>query len=181
MHNDEPMGDAILIQPVPKCVAFDCFGTIFDMASMPREYVAEYVEHVRKKDFTPYRFPDVWWGLPAHPDARKGVTAIQKRRIICVALSNGSHELIKSLSEKAGIWWDCIVDLAQHQVYKPHRAAYLTIYKDLGIRPEDTLMVTANPTFGDIEGAASVGMRSQVIRHGHPNNVIELAYMLGAK
>jgi hypothetical protein len=45
-------------------------------------------------------------------------------------------------------------------------------------KPEETLMVTANPTFGDIEGAAAIGMPSQVIRHGYPNTVIELAEML---
>jgi hypothetical protein len=39
-------------------------------------------------------------------------------------------------------------------------------------------MVTANPTFGDIEGAKAIGMQSQVIRHSYPNTIIELAEML---
>jgi HAD superfamily hydrolase (TIGR01493 family) len=180
MSNDGPKGDRILITPTPKCVAFDCFGTLFDMSLIPKNEIADYVRHVRHNDFTPYEFPSSWWKLKPHPGVVRGFEKIREMGIYVVALSNGSRELLCYLSVMSGIKWSHIVDLVQHQVYKPHRAAYLTIYKDLGIRPEDTLMVTANPTFGDIEGAASVGMRSQVIRHGHPNNVIELAYMLGA-
>jgi hypothetical protein len=43
------------------------------------------------------------------------------------------------------------------------------------------MMVTANPTFGDIEGSAAIGMQSQVIRHGYSNTIIELAEMMNGK
>jgi FMN phosphatase YigB (HAD superfamily) len=70
------------------------------------------------------------------------------------------------------------VDLAMCRVYKPHQAAYHCLCAWVGRPPEEILMVTANPTFGDLEGAAAIGMPSQVIRHGYPNDVIELAEML---
>lgn len=57
MNNDEPKGDRILITPTPKCVAFDCFGTLFDMSTVPKDEIAAYVEHVRRNDFSPYEFP----------------------------------------------------------------------------------------------------------------------------
>ena len=160
-----------------KVIAFDCFGTVFDMSNISREEIAAYVNHVRKSDFSPFEFPESWFNLAAHPDSADGILRLQEAGFMCVALSNGSPSLLESISAGSLIEWDYIVPLALHRVYKPHVDAYRTIEKDLGIPPPETLMVTANPTFGDIEGAAAVGMQSQVIRHGHPNTIIELAEM----
>jgi len=148
-----------------KALAFDCFGTVFDMMPIPNRDILSYVEHVRKADFAPYAFPASWLNLKAHEDSAEGIKMIQKLGIKCVALSNGSYELLGHISKQNGIEFDHIVNLAAHRVYKPHQAAYLTVQKDLGIDPGDTLMVTANPTFGDLEGAESVGMHACVIRH----------------
>jgi FMN phosphatase YigB (HAD superfamily) len=98
----------------------------------------------------------------------------------CVTLSNGSSNLLRYVSRQNGILWDFIIDLVTHRVYKPHVDAYRTVEKQLGFAPSETLMVTANPTFGDIEGAAAIGMQSQVIRQpGMPQTIIELAEKLG--
>ena len=161
------------------CIAFDCFGTVFDMSGVSREEIKAYVDHVRKEDFTPFAFPQSWWNLKAHPDSAEGIASLQRDKFFCVALSNGDVELIDDVAIKNGIFFDHIVDLAgRHKVYKPHVAAYRTIGKDTCFKPFETLMVTANPTFGDIEGSALIGMPSQVIRHGHPNTIIELAELL---
>ncbi len=80
----------------------------------------------------------------------------------CVTLSNGDNNLIFERSMKYGIHWDTMIDLRLNRVYKPNTDAYRTIEKELGFKPAETLMVTANPTFGDIEGAAAIGMQSQV-------------------
>lgn len=165
-----------------KCIAFDCFGTVFDMTGVPREEIKAYVNHVRRNDFSPYQFPDSWYTLKAHRDAARGIFLLRWAGYRCVVLSNGSWESLSELSRCNGILWDHIVDLVEHRVYKPHVDAYRTIEKDLGIPPEETLMVTANPTFGDIEGAAAVGMRSQVIRQpGTPQTIIELAAVLASE
>jgi 2-haloacid dehalogenase len=161
-----------------KCIAFDCFGTVFDMSNISKDEIADYVRHVKKDDFSPYEFPESWWSLKAHPDSAEGIFMLQSR-FFCVPLSNGDANLIDKASEDNRIVWDYVIDLAgSHRAYKPNVDAYKAIEKDLGIKPEETLMVTANPTFGDIEGSAAIGMKSQVIRHGYPNTIIELAEML---
>lgn len=165
-----------------KCVAFDCFGTVFDMSGVSREEIKAYVEHVRKQDFTPFEFPESWWSLTLHPDSAPGIKSLQAVRLFCVALSNGDANLIDEVSQKNGLHFDYVIDLAgRHKVYKPNIDAYKTIEKDLGYKPSQTLMVTANPTFGDIAGAAAIGMQSQVIRQpGCPQTIVDLAKLMGA-
>lgn len=164
-----------------RCIAFDCFGTLFDMSGIPKEEIAAYARHVRQEMFIPYTFPDHWHELPAHPDVAEGMARLWKHRrgFHLVALSNGPPSLIRELASRAGFEFDTVIDLLRYRVYKPHRAAYMTVFAETKFKPEQTLMVTANPTFGDIEGAESIGMRAQVIRHGYPNTVTELAGMLG--
>jgi 2-haloalkanoic acid dehalogenase type II len=163
-----------------KCIAFDCFGTVFDMSGVPAVEIRTYVRHVKAEDFSPFTFPQTWYDLKPHPDAAQGIRKLQSLGYQCVPLSNGDANLISDISEAGGIWWDYIIDLVYHGVYKPKIAAYQTIEKDLGFKPKNTLMVTANPTFGDIEGAAAIGMQSQVIRQpGKIRDIIELAELLG--
>lgn len=160
------------------CIAFDCFGTVFDMSGIDKAEIKAYVEHVNRSDFSPYKFPDSWYEIPLHPDAAEGVDRLQKAGYFCATLSNATKELTERVSARGGIHWDHVIDLAKCHVYKPHFEAYKTIRSLLRFEPEETLMVTANPTFGDIEGAKAIGMQSQVIRHGYPNTIIELAEML---
>lgn len=157
-----------------KCIAFDCFGTVFNMDGVSRQEIADYVKHVNKNDFTPYEFPKSWWELKAHPDSKPGIDAL-KKHCFCGTLSNGQADLLAHISKQAGIEWDFIIDLAKYKVYKPHIDAYKTVEKATGFTPQECLMVTANPTFGDVEGAAAIGMNSQVIRHGYPETIVELA------
>jgi FMN phosphatase YigB (HAD superfamily) len=161
-----------------KCIAFDCFGTLFDMTGVSRDEIKAYVEHVRKDDFTPYEFPKSWMDIPVFKDVAWGIRDLRRAGYKCWALSNGSLYLLSHIAIRNFVELHGVVDLVKHRVYKPHVDAYRTIEIETGFKPEETLMVTANPTFGDIEGAAAIGMPSQVIRHGYPNTVIELAEML---
>ena len=165
--------------PSIKAVAFDCFGTVFDINGIKHEDVVSYSRHVRSSNFTPYKFNNSWYNLKAHSDSADGIKSLQKRGLKCIAFSNGSVDLITSISQNNGIDWDHIVDLVANKIYKPHGDAYTIIKKCFGYETSETLMVTANPTFGDIEGSASVGMMSQVIRHGYPNTILELNEMFG--
>jgi len=158
-----------------RCLAFDCFGTVFDMSGISRDEIKAYVDHVKREDFSPFEFPPSWYNLKAHPDAKEGLELARHFGFRCVTLSNGSVELLAALSVSNGIEWDHITDLAKHRAYKPHNLdAYRAIKCDLGYLPSETLMVTANPTFGDVESSAAIGMPSQVIRHGYPNTIPEL-------
>lgn len=161
-----------------KCLAFDCFGTIFNMQAVERKDIQAYVDHVRSNNFSPYKFPDYWYELPLHPDCLQGMRALQNLGFTCLAFSNASVDLVQAICSRTGLKFDGIVDLVKHQCYKPNLGAYTAIERQFGFLPCETMVVTANPSFGDIEGAAHHGMRSQVIRHGNPDNLIELGMKL---
>lgn len=165
-----------------RCIAFDCFGTLFDVSSLPNGHVAKYVEHVRREGFEPYNFPDEWDLLEAHAGVAEGICRLMSMGIYCVALSNGSRSLIQHLAWANEFAFTHIVNLVAHRCYKPHLAAYRTIKADLGIEPHETLLVTANPTFGDVYGAFVTGMTPMLLRQpGWPQTVVELAEWLEAR
>jgi 2-haloacid dehalogenase len=98
-------------------------------------------------------------------------------------MSNGSVELIEHISSANGIRWDGVIDFRKAKIYKPHPDAYRVAQTQTGFLPADSLMVTANPTFGDVEGSRAIGMQCQVIRQTmcygqHPCTIIDLADLL---
>jgi HAD superfamily hydrolase (TIGR01493 family) len=159
---------------------FDCFGAVFRMVGISNTEIAAYVSHVNRAIFTPFPFPHSWWDLKAHHDSADGLRAIQKLGIKCFAMSNGPVDLIKHISDANGIEWDGIIDFPKAKVYKPYPEAYRVAQSQTGILPAASLMITANPTFGDVEGSQSIGMQCQVIRQGgkYPNTIIDLADLL---
>lgn len=146
-----------------KTVLFDCFGTVFDVRSLPKGYVREYAEHVRSKPDEPYTFADEWFGLPAHPGVSNAMQALQRCGLRCVAFSNGDPHLLQTLAIRSGFNWNHIIDIkGNHFPYKPHLDTY-SLPSRLGYKPANTIMVTANKTFGDIEGATDAGMRAVLV------------------
>jgi FMN phosphatase YigB (HAD superfamily) len=159
-----------------RCVLFDLFGTVLNMKDVERADVAAYNDHVRRKDFSPLTLPESWYNLKPHDDAGLGLHLLRKMGLYCATLSNAPIALQTALSEPHGLVWDNMVDLPLHRVYKPDLAAYPIGAKVCGFKPEECLMVTANPTFGDVEGAKACGMASQVIRHPYtPRDILSLA------
>lgn len=158
---------------------FDCFGTVFDMSTVSKTEIKAYVAHVRLEIFSAFQFPESWWKLKAHRDAADGLRAIKKLGIKCFAMSNGSVELVEHISSANGIRWDGVIDFRKAKIYKPHPDAYRVSQTQTGILPADSLMVTANPTFGDVEGSQAIGMQCQVIRQGnYPDTITDLADLL---
>lgn len=163
----------------PLVIAFDCFGTVFDMSTVSKDEIRAYVNHVRNNDFSPFEFPSSWWSLKAHPDSAEGIKLLQSNGFECVAASNGSVSLLEHIAKENGIEWDFVIDFAKHGVYKPNQRAYHVIRYEAFCEAERILMVTANPTFGDVEGALSVWMAASVIRQpDKPATIIELAESL---
>lgn len=168
-----------------KVIAFDCFGTVFDMSQVNREEISAYVKASRNKagnDWNPLSLPEHWKTIPAHADSVEGIKLLRKDRI-CVALTNGPVHLITEMSRNAGIDWDLIVPIELWQVYKPQPRAYemlLSLYPQY--KPQDFCMVTANATFGDIEAATQLGMQSWLIRDeaGFTKDIIDLAHQINA-
>lgn len=165
-----------------KCLAFDCFGTLFDMSTFPGALVQDYVRHVRQAHFMPYEFSEEWRHLKAFDDVGRGFHELRGGGFKLVALSNGDPPLIEHLSKANGFAFHHVIDLCKHGVYKPDFAAYQTVRKDFGYWPQETAMVTANPTFGDIAGSFAAGMLPLVIRQpGWPAGVDRLADWLATR
>jgi FMN phosphatase YigB (HAD superfamily) len=147
---------------------FDCFGTVFDMAQIPKEDLRYYGSILKKPVWEPLNFPPHWRNIPPHPDSREGLEMLKKKGHSVVALSNAPRDLMISISLGANIEWDHIIGLEKYKIYKPNPLAYLTACAEFNCRPSDCTMVTANKNFGDLEGANLVGMHTQLIRHPDP-------------
>lgn len=146
-------------------LAFDCFGTVFDMSAFDRDLIRDYVHHVRTNPTEIYYFPQPWWEIKAHADSALGIKKLQEAGFRCFAASNGSVDLIDTISIASSICWDGITDFARHGFYKPDVRAYAAITSQFDLVAKDVCIVTANRDFGDVEGAKANGMMSQVIRH----------------
>lgn len=162
-----------------KVIAFDVFGTVFDLASVPREEVKAYVAHIKAPEWQPLELPVSWFDLKAHPDAKEGLELLRRRYTI-VTLSNGPIRLLTELTKRNDLSWDAIVPIEMARVYKPRLEAYWTVPKLFRCMPSEVLMVTANKTFGDIEAAHSLGMKAALIRDpdGCAKDIIDLAEKL---
>lgn len=152
-----------------KVVAFDLFGTVFDMSGVDREEIREYVRQLKLPEWQPLKLPKTWDAIPAHPDAEHGINGLRFAMHLrndghVVTCSNGPISTTYRLSRNAGIVWDLIIPLEINRVYKTNPAAYMTVCEVLDCRPENVLMVTANETFGDLEASRALGMQAVLIR-----------------
>jgi 2-haloacid dehalogenase len=165
----------------PKVIAFDLFGTVFDLSAVPRDEVKAYVDHIRKPEWSPLTLPDSWLRLWPYGDSKNGIERL-RHRFTVVTCSNAPLGFTAKLSKKNGINWDAIIPLELNRVYKTNPKAYMTVCEVLGVEPADVLMVTANRTFGDLESSRALGMQAQLIRDGeeNPKTIIELAERLEA-
>lgn len=165
-----------------KVIAFDVFGTVFDLSSVDRDEIRDYAAHLRAfretGEWKPLVLPKSWETLPAHADSEPGIAELRDRYLV-VTMSNGPLGLLAKLSHHNGISWDAIIPLEMKQTYKPNPAAYLTICEVLGVEPHEVAMITANPTFGDVEASQSLGMTPIVIRgESKIQTIIDLAEAL---
>ena len=167
-----------------RVVAFDLFGTVFDMSNVPRAEIVAYIDHIEKPEWSPLDLPASWESCPPHADAGEGIERL-RFRYRAVTCSNGPLETLWSLSRNGDIEWDAIVPLEARRVFKPHPRAYLTVPIVCCVEPSQVLMVTGNPKlgrkdYGDVEAARAVGMQSVLIRgESDIPDIIALAERLG--
>lgn len=163
-----------------RVIAFDVFGTVFDLSGVDRDEVRAYVDHIRQPEWKPLRLPESWEHLPAHPDSVVGINQLRQKFIV-VTCSNGPLGMMAKLSKNACVHWDAIIPLELNRVYKTNPKAYLTVCEVLGVEPSEVMMVTANKDFGDLEASAALGMTPMLIRgeHGVHQTIIDLADSLG--
>jgi 2-haloacid dehalogenase len=169
----------------PKVIAFDLFGTVFDLAEVPREEVRAYIDHISRPEWAPLTLPESWERLRPFRGAGSGL-AILARKFAVVTCSNAPLGFTSRLLKNADLPFDAIVPLEANRVFKPNPRAYLTVCEVMRVEPSEVLMVTANPRlgrldYGDVEAAREVGMRSVLIESGDgPTAIVSLAEDLGA-
>lgn len=148
-----------------KLLAFDLFGTIFDVRNgAKREDLRSYGEQIERNmaKWEPFDLPDAWADLPVFSDAVEGIQKLRKRFFV-VTLSNAPAYLQMRMLDKAGISVDGITPLELFGVSKPVTDAYAAL-EMWGVPFADCGMVTANKDFGDLEAAKHYGMRPLLIR-----------------
>jgi FMN phosphatase YigB (HAD superfamily) len=159
-----------------QCIAFDLFGTVFDLSKTPQQEIKNYIDHIRKPVWEPLHLPKSWESLPLHPDSFDGIRDLSFEFKV-VTCSNAPYNLTRKLLARTGLdFFMEITDLSLNQVYKPHPRSYLSVCEQYFYEPNQVLMVTGNANSPDINGALRVGMNAVMIRQ--PNcisNIIELS------
>lgn len=147
-----------------KVIAFDFFGTVFDMSKVPKEDIINYVKHLKKEPWTPLVLPDVWETLHAYQDSLNGIEWLREHYTV-VSCTNAPIGTQIKLCKNNGISFDGYIPLELNKTFKTKPESYMTVCEVLKVKPEEVMMVTANKEFGDLEASKKLGMTPVYIRH----------------
>ena len=103
----------------------------------------------------------VWHRLKPWPDARAGLKALKKTRIIGT-LSNGNVSLLANMAKASGLPWDVIFSGENFHHYKPDPETYLGACELLSLAPAEVMMVAAHKN--DLFAAKSCGLATAFVR-----------------
>ncbi|MDO6572102.1 MULTISPECIES: haloacid dehalogenase type II [unclassified Gilvimarinus] len=101
--------------------------------------------------------------LPAHPDVKSGLQSLKAQGFKIVSLTNSSNNGVKTQFANAGLtdYFDNRYSIEDIQIYKPDLRAYHWALEQLGIEPQEALMVAAHGW--DIAGAAKAGLQTAFV------------------
>lgn len=101
--------------------------------------------------------------LPAHPDVKPGLNQLSSAGFKLVTLTNSSNYGVKRQLEHSGLidYFEARMSIEDIQIYKPDLRAYHWALEQLGVRPEDAIMVAAHGW--DVAGAKAAGMQTAFI------------------
>lgn len=162
-----------------KVIAFDCFGTVFDFSSTPKDEIRDYIRQVRRPEWSPLDLPDSWLDLPAFPDSAEGIERLREDYIV-VTCANGPLGMLAQMAKRNGIEFDAIIPLEMIPAYKPDMRTYQRIADVFGVDPSEVLMVSGNEGSPDLTVPKAIGMQTQRIRGdaSTPQTITELADLL---
>ena len=91
--------------------------------------------------------------LPAFPDAREALAALQKGSVALFAFSNGPRQVVSGLLEQAGLlsYFQDVVSVEQTEVFKPSPKVYQHFARQAGFPVSDCALISGNPF--DVIGA----------------------------
>lgn len=101
--------------------------------------------------------------LPPHEDVRAALTLLADDGFRMVCLTNSSAEGAATQLRNAGLTnsFERCFSVEPVKKYKPHPDTYQLVLQDLGVRPEETLMVAAHAW--DLAGAKNVGLQTAFV------------------
>lgn len=120
--------------------------------------------------------------LPAHPDVIPALKSLSTSGYQVVSLTNSSNAGVAAQFEYAGLtsFFDRRFSVEDIRAYKPDPRPYRWVLDELGIQPEEALMVAAHAW--DLAGAKAVGLQTAFIQRpgtvayplvGRPDYVVE--------
>ena len=166
-----------------RMLGFDLNGTVF-INNRPSEEKRRYWELIRREKWEPLHLPKEWEDLKAYEDSKQGIEMLRTQFHV-ITFSNIPIELQAIWCQRNEIGFDDKIDLSLIKCYKPNPMAYKFL-RDVAIaspwhcEPEEVVVVTANASFGDLEGARYAGMNAELIRGDSGMNLVQFAnQMLG--
>lgn len=114
-------------------------------------------EKAKKAIITPLR------SLPPHPDVKEGLQALKDQGYVLVSLTNSSNAGVQTQFENAELmqYFDRRLSIEDIKLYKPHIRTYHWAAEQMGIKPEEALMVAAHGW--DTAGAKAAGMQAAFV------------------
>lgn len=166
----------------PKLLAFDWFNTLGDIRMFStvdeRQAYAEQIEE-NQTNWQPFRLAKRWREMPVFNDVVEGIKRLRDAGFKVVIFSNAPVPLAEAMLAFNGVEVDGVVPLEDYCISKPSRGAYavLSHWALLGfdLTPPEIAVVTANETFGDLEGAYYEEMGSYLIRGEEYPTLFDLA------
>src|SRR4051812_25605929 len=171
----------------PDAIAFDAFGTLFDLEAL-REPLGDAAFERFAARLVPWTWlvtaagvfsplPEIaaraggkeaaerLTSLPAFPDVRPGLDALGERRPLAV-LSNGTQEGARALVDNAGLTehFEHVLTADQVERYKPAPEVYGMAARAFQTRADRVLMVSSNEW--DIAGASFAGLLTAWLGRG---------------
>jgi 2-haloacid dehalogenase len=101
-----------------------------------------------------------WHRLDPWPDVRTGLEHL-RQRFITATLSNGSVRLLIDLARHGDLRFDTLLCGETFSTYKPDPRTYLGAAEQLGVTPEQTMLVAAHAD--DLQHAAACGLRTAYV------------------
>lgn len=136
----------------------------FDMDDALLRVLDETVAHFGLAALDPAVRQQLWRGwhrLRAWPDFPPALARL-RQRLPVVSFTMLPLPLVLEVSRANALTWDAIVSCQMIGVYKPHREAYDTALRWLGLHAEEALMVACHNF--DLNAAQDAGMRTAFVR-----------------
>jgi 2-haloacid dehalogenase len=105
-------------------------------------------------------FTHAWERLPAWPDASEGLAALGTRFTVAT-LSNGNRAQQEALMRFTGLQFQRLISAEDFHHYKPDPEVYQGAASELGLSPDQVMMVAAHK--GDLRAAQAAGLRTAFV------------------